>query len=110
MSRLSESLTHRPYENRNFSHNGFFKINCIIIVLLLLLKCQSKLDGLMKIWKAKEIINLIEADGWFLARQKGSHKHYRHLTKQGTVTVPYSGNDDLPPGTANSILKQAGLK
>lgn len=64
----------------------------------------------MKIWKAKEIINLIESDGWYLLRQKGSHKQFRHPTKSGTVTIPYLGNEDVPPGTANSILKQAGLK
>ena len=64
----------------------------------------------MKIWKAKEMIDLVEGDGWYLVRQKGSHKHYRHLVKSGTVTIPYCGNDDTPPGTANSILKQAGLK
>ena len=74
------------------------------------MKGQPEINSSMKIWKAKEIINLIEGDGWFLVRQKGSHKHYRHPTKQGTVTVPLSGNDDIPPGTANSILKQAGLK
>ena len=64
----------------------------------------------MKVWKAKEMIDLIEKNGWFLVRQKGSHKHYRHFEKPGTVTIPYSGNDDVPVGTANSILKQAGLK
>ena len=64
----------------------------------------------MKIWKAKELIYLIENNGWVLVRQKGSHKHFRHSEKTGTVTIPYSGNDDVPPGTANSILKQAGLK
>lgn len=64
----------------------------------------------MKVWKAKEMIDLIEKDGWFLVRQKGSHKHFRHSAKPGTVTIPYSGNDDVPMGTANSILKQAGLK
>ena len=64
----------------------------------------------MKIWKAREMIDLVEGDGWYLVRHKGSHKHYRHHVKTGTVTIPYSGNDDIPSGTANSILKQAGLK
>ena len=64
----------------------------------------------MKVWKAKELIDLIISDGWFMVRQKGSHKHYRHPVKTGVVTIPYSGNDDIPFGTANSILKQAGLK
>jgi predicted RNA binding protein YcfA (HicA-like mRNA interferase family) len=63
----------------------------------------------MKIWKAKELIEFIESDGWYEVRQKGSHKHFRHPFKRGIVTIPYSGNHDIPTGTANSILKQAGL-
>ena len=63
----------------------------------------------MKTWKVMEIISLIEADGWYLLRTKGSHRQFRHSTKAGTVTVPGKGSDDLPPGTAKSILTQAGL-
>jgi len=63
----------------------------------------------MKIWKVREITTLIKDDGWYFVRQKGSHRQYRHPTKPGTVTVPGEPNDDLPPGTAKSILKQAGL-
>ena len=63
----------------------------------------------MKTWKVREIINLIEADGWFLLRTKGSHRQFRHPIKKGTVTVPGKLSDDLPPGTAKSILTQAGL-
>lgn len=61
--------------------------------------------------KVKEIIKLLERDGWFLVAQKGSHKQYKHSVKQGRVTVPDHGpNNDLAKGTENSILKQAGLK
>lgn len=61
--------------------------------------------------KVKEIIDIIEADGWFVNRQKGSHIQFRHLTKKGTVTVPYHGkNDELEHALVSSILKQAGLK
>ncbi|MEQ9229505.1 MAG: type II toxin-antitoxin system HicA family toxin [Cyclobacteriaceae bacterium] len=61
--------------------------------------------------KVKEIIKLIEADGWFLVAQKGSHRQYKHPTKMGRVTIPDHGqNKDLAKGTENSILKQAGLK
>jgi len=63
----------------------------------------------MKIWKVREITAYIESDGWYLVRQKGSHRHYRHPAKTGTVTIPGKPSDDLPPGTAKSILKQAGL-
>ncbi|MDH6355465.1 putative RNA binding protein YcfA (HicA-like mRNA interferase family) [Dysgonomonas sp. PH5-45] len=64
----------------------------------------------MKIWKVKEIIKLIEYNGWFLAAQKGSHRHFKHPTKKGRVTIPGKPSDDLDPNTAKSILTQAGLK
>lgn len=53
---------------------------------------------------------MLEKDGWFLARTRGSHRQYKHRTKKGLVTLPGRRNDDLAPGTLNSILKQAGLK
>jgi len=57
------------------------------------------------------MIDILEADGWFLCRQKGSHKQYRHLTKTGIVTVPDHGkNEELEHFLVSSILKQAGLK
>lgn len=60
--------------------------------------------------KAKEIIKLIKNDGWFFERQSGSHKIFKHPTKNGIVVVPDHGKDDIKIGTLNSILKQAGLK
>jgi predicted RNA binding protein YcfA (HicA-like mRNA interferase family) len=60
--------------------------------------------------KVREVIQLIEDDGWYLARTKGSHRQYKHSTKTGLVTVLGKLSDDLAPGTLNSILKQAGLK
>jgi predicted RNA binding protein YcfA (HicA-like mRNA interferase family) len=63
----------------------------------------------VKTWKVKEMIDLIEGDGWYFLRQKGSHRQYRHLIKKGTVTIPGKMSDDLLPNTSKSILKQAGL-
>jgi predicted RNA binding protein YcfA (HicA-like mRNA interferase family) len=60
--------------------------------------------------KVREVIQLIEDDGWSLARTRGSHRQYKHSVKTGLVTVPGKPSDDLAPGTLNSILKQAGLK
>jgi predicted RNA binding protein YcfA (HicA-like mRNA interferase family) len=60
--------------------------------------------------KVKEAIRLLEQDGWYLARTKGSHRQFKHPRKSGTVTVSGKPNIDVPPGTMNSILKQAGLK
>jgi predicted RNA binding protein YcfA (HicA-like mRNA interferase family) len=60
--------------------------------------------------KVHDLISRLESEGWFLVRQKGSHRQYHHPTKSGTVTVAGKPSVDIPPGTLNSILKQAGLK
>jgi predicted RNA binding protein YcfA (HicA-like mRNA interferase family) len=61
--------------------------------------------------KVKEIIKILEEDGWYQVRQKGSHRQFKHDEKLGTVTVSgHSFSDDLSVGTLMSILKQAGLK
>jgi predicted RNA binding protein YcfA (HicA-like mRNA interferase family) len=59
--------------------------------------------------KFAEIEKIVTKDGWSLVRTKGSHCHYHHLQKAGTVTIPkHSG--DIPPMVIASILRQAGLK
>ena len=60
--------------------------------------------------KVHEFIVLIEGDGWFQVRMKGSYRQFHHPTKKGTVTVSGKPSVDIPPGTLNSALKQAGLK
>jgi len=60
--------------------------------------------------KVRELVRMLEEDGWFLARTRGSHHQYKHPVKAGLVTVPGRAGDDLAPGTLNSALKQAGLK
>ncbi len=60
--------------------------------------------------KIRDVIKLIELDGWFQVRMKGSHRQYKHSAKIGLVTVPERPGDDLAPGTLNSILKQARIK
>ena len=60
--------------------------------------------------KVRDVIKMIEKDGWYLARTKGSHRQFKHTEKPGLVTVPGKPGDELAPGTLNSILKQAGLK
>lgn len=60
--------------------------------------------------KIREIIKIVEGDGWYLVRTRGSHRQYRHHQKTGLVTIPGKPGDELAPGTQNSILKQAQLK
>jgi predicted RNA binding protein YcfA (HicA-like mRNA interferase family) len=59
--------------------------------------------------KIKDLLKLLKQDGWSEKTQKGSHLQLVHPTKPGKVTVPIHGGD-VPVGTLNSILKQAGLK
>lgn len=60
--------------------------------------------------KVRAIIKLIEEDGWFLDRTRGSHRQYKHNFKMGLVTISGNLDDVVPKGTLNSILKQSGLK
>ena len=59
--------------------------------------------------KVRDVIKLIEADGWRLVATKGSHRQYKHAVKPGRVTIAGHPGDDLAPGTLNSVLKQAQL-
>lgn len=60
-------------------------------------------------YTAEDLIKMIKKDGWTLDRVKGSHHIYVHPVKTGTVVIPVH-RGTLAMGTANSILKQAGLK
>ena len=62
-----------------------------------------------KKYRSGELIKIIEKDGWYLVRIRGSHHTFKHSEKKGNVTIPHP-NNDLPIKTINSILRQAGLK
>jgi predicted RNA binding protein YcfA (HicA-like mRNA interferase family) len=62
------------------------------------------------ILKVREIIKIIETDGWYIVATKGSHRQYKHPEKPGRITIAGHLADDLAPGTMNSIFKQAQLK
>lgn len=59
--------------------------------------------------RAREIEKIIKADGWYEVSQVGSHRHYKHPTKPGKVTIPFHPGD-LDKGTVKRIMEQAGLK
>ena len=60
--------------------------------------------------KVRDVIKLIEADGWSLVSTRGSHRQFKHPFKKGRVTVAGKPGLDLHPKTLKSVLKQAGLK
>ena len=60
--------------------------------------------------KVKQVIDLLEANGWRCVRTRGSH---RVFTKEGAkrpIVVPNKLSNDLPIGTLKSILREAGLE
>ena len=60
--------------------------------------------------KVRDVVKLVEKNGWLLARIKGCHRQYQHPTKRGIVTIAGHLGDDIKAGTLNNVLKQAGLK
>jgi predicted RNA binding protein YcfA (HicA-like mRNA interferase family) len=60
--------------------------------------------------KVRDVIKLIEADGWYLVVTIGSHRQYKHRAKPGRVTIAGHPSHDLASGTLNSIFKQAQIK
>jgi predicted RNA binding protein YcfA (HicA-like mRNA interferase family) len=56
--------------------------------------------------KIRDLVRILEADGWFVVRVRGSHRQFHHSTKPGTASAPSA---ELHPKTLRSILKQAGI-
>ncbi len=60
--------------------------------------------------KVRDVIRLVEQDGWFIVRTRGNHRQFKHSEKSGLVTIPGHLRDEIAAGTFNSIAKQAGWK
>lgn len=60
--------------------------------------------------KVNELLKMLQADGWKLARQKAVTDSSAIPCKSGTVAEWGKPSVEAPPGTLNSVLKQAGLK
>ncbi len=64
----------------------------------------------MNRYKVKEVIKMLEEDGWVLMTIKGDHRQYKHPTKKGKVTVRGKPSETLDQFLLNSIWKQAGWR
>ena len=60
--------------------------------------------------KFRDVMKLIEADGWRIVKQRGSHRQYKHAGKPGKVTIAGHPSVEAAPKTLRSILVQAGLR
>lgn len=56
-----------------------------------------------------QLVRALERDGWFRARQHGSHVIMRHSSKPGRATVPVHTGQTLPPGIVARALTDTGL-
>lgn len=64
----------------------------------------------MKSLTARQIIELLEARGWYEARQQGSHKIFKNRNDPFKHTVvPFHKGKALPPGTQRAIMRDAGI-
>jgi len=63
----------------------------------------------MATMKWRDLIRLLEEDGWVHVRTTGSHRTYHHPTKGTAILSPHRLNSDVPVGTFKAILKQAGI-
>jgi predicted RNA binding protein YcfA (HicA-like mRNA interferase family) len=59
--------------------------------------------------KGRDVIRLIERDGWVQVSIAGSHRQFRHPTNRGTVTTAGHPGRDMPLGTVKRVVKRAGL-
>lgn len=60
--------------------------------------------------KVREVIRLLEADGWVLVTTEGSHRQFKHPVRPGRVTISGNLGDEMPKGTFASVKRQAGWK
>jgi predicted RNA binding protein YcfA (HicA-like mRNA interferase family) len=60
--------------------------------------------------KVREVIRVLEGDGWILVATRGSHRQYKHRTKPGRATIAGKPSDDVAPGTLKSIFRQAQIE
>jgi len=70
---------------------------------------NNKENVMPKNYSSKELIKIIEADGWYQVSKSGSHLKFKHNIKSGIVVIPHP-EKDIPTGTAQNILKMAGMK
>jgi predicted RNA binding protein YcfA (HicA-like mRNA interferase family) len=76
-----------------------------------MLLLQSYNLFMKRVFKIREIIQIITNQGWFLSRQNGtSHRQFKHPTIRRTLTVDGKPSDDISVDNLKSMERQSGLK
>ena len=63
----------------------------------------------MKNYSSREVLQILQDDGWYIINVVGSHHQLKHPTKPGKVTVIHP-NKDYKIKTLKTIFKQAGIE
>jgi len=64
--------------------------------------------GSVPVLKPREVVALLERHGFVEARQRGSHKQFRHADGRST-TVPFHAGRDISPTLLRKIARDIGL-
>ena len=88
----------------------FLILVLVMIVFVLSLNCQTITPFELKSYKVSEVIKMLKDDNWYLAKQKGNHRQFKHTVKHGKVTINGKPSDTLSQFLLNNIFKQAGWK
>jgi predicted RNA binding protein YcfA (HicA-like mRNA interferase family) len=64
--------------------------------------------GSVPVLKPREVVALLEGLGFVEARQRGSHKQFRHADGRST-TVPFHSGRDISPTLLRKIARDIGL-
>jgi predicted RNA binding protein YcfA (HicA-like mRNA interferase family) len=60
--------------------------------------------------KVKEVILLLEINGWRQVRTRGDHRIFKKIGSSQTISVPGKESKDMPEGLYRGILRKANLK
>jgi predicted RNA binding protein YcfA (HicA-like mRNA interferase family) len=62
------------------------------------------------VMKVRDLVRLLEAAGWRHAKTEGSHHNYVRPGSPGHIIIPGRPGDDIAIGTAQIVLKKAGIR
>lgn len=57
----------------------------------------------------KQLLKVLEGEGWYVKRIRGSHHILRHPTIPDALPVPIHGNRPIKRGTLGNVLRTAGI-
>jgi predicted RNA binding protein YcfA (HicA-like mRNA interferase family) len=80
-----------------------------IIICVIIKPSGKEVQQMRKSYSSREVISIIEADGWYFIGAVGDHHQFKHPTKKGRVTIAHP-KKDLEAYEISSIRKQSGLK